>query len=534
MFVGTGRLIRLALRRDRIKLPLWIILTVGFIAATVPALVSTYGTAAERAAYYATVGASAIGKLFVGNMDNNSMGAVYMAETLLYVAIIVAFLNILLVVRHTRQNEELGSSELLQSARVGRFAPLTAALLVAVGANTLVAVGLAVVFAGQPDIPTHGPLLYGLAVGLCGMAFAAIAGVTAQLAGSARAASSLAAMVVGAAFLLRAIGDFFPTESADKIWPLWPSWLSPFGWLQLVRPLTLQDWWALWLPVVFTVIVVLVAYGLLLRRDVGQGILSARLGSSRARPSLLSPLGLAFRLQRGVLIGWTIAVLAMVFTAGGMVTQVQDLVQESPVLQQYLALTGGDITTLFASAVIGISSLLIAAYGLQALLKLRSEEANGYVESLLATGISRARWQLSHFAVVLGGTTVLLLLNGLLTGVMVSTSTDVSLGAYTLAGLVYLPPVALLLTLALFFFGATPRLMSMLAWTAFGFVLFVSQFANLLKLPQVVVNISPFAHVTTGLADTVRALPLLIMTVGALLLLLGGLWAWRSRDIRSS
>lgn len=534
MFAGTGRLIRLALRRDRIKLPVWIVLTIGFVAATVPALVSTYGSAAERTAYYATVGASAIGKLFVGNMDDDSMGAVFMAETLLYVGLIVAFLNILLMVRHTRQNEELGSSELLQSARVGRFAPLTAALLVVFGANALVAAGLAAVFSGQTDLPQGGALLYGLAVGLCGMAFAAIAGITAQLASTARAASSLASMVVGVAFLLRAIGDFFPTETLDKIWPLWPSWLSPFGWLQLARPLTLQDWWALLLPIGFTLIAVLAAYGLLLRRDVGQGIMPTRLGRGRARRSLLSPLGLALRLQRGVFIGWTVAVLAMVFTAGGMVTQVQDLVEESPVLQQYLALSGGNITTLFASAMIGITSLLIVAYGLQALLKMRSEETNGYIEPLLAAGVGRVRWQLSHFAVVLGGTILLLFLNGLLTGLIVGSASEALLSEYMVAGLVYVPPVSLLLALAFFCFGVVPRLMSVIAWLAFGFVLFVSQFANLMKLSPDVVNISPFAHVTTGLAGDVRLSPLVIMLALTVILGFAGVWAWRSRDIRPS
>lgn len=534
MFTGTGRLIRLALRRDRIKLPVWIILTVGFIVATVPALVTTYGSAAERAAYYVTVGSSAIGKLFVGNMDNDSMGAVFMAETLLYAALIVAFLNILLVVRHTRQNEELGSSELLQSARVGRFAPLTAALLVAVGANTLVAAGLTAVFVGQSELPQGGALLYGLAVGLFGMAFAAIAGITAQLASTARAASSLASMVVGGAFLLRAIGDFFPTHHAGEVWPLWTSWLSPFGWLQLARPLTLQDWWALLLPIGFTIVAVLAAYGLLLRRDIGQGIMPARLGRARAKHTLLSPFGLALRLQRGVLIGWTVAVLAMVLTAAGMVTQVQDLVEQSPVLQQYLALSGGNITTLFASAMIGITALLIVAYGLQALLKMRSEETNGYVESLLATGVSRMRWQLSHFAVVVGGTTMLLFLNGFLTGVIVGSASAASLGAYTVAGLVYVPPVMMLLAFAFFCFGAIPRLMSILSWAVFGFVLFVSQFANLMKLSPALVNVSPFAHVTTGLDGDVRVLPLVIMLALTAVLLLSGIGAWRTRDIRPS
>jgi len=76
--------------------------------------------------------------------------------------------------------------------------------------------------------------------------------------------------------------------------------------------------------------------------------------------------------------------------------------------------------------------------------------------------------------------------------------------------------------------------MSILAWTAFAFVMFVSQFANLMKLSPSIVNISPFAHVTTGLDGDVRVLPLVIMLIVAAVLILGGIAAWRSRDLRPS
>src|SRR5439155_64438 len=56
-------------------------------------------------------------------------------------------------------------------------------------------------------LPGAGSLAFGLAWAGVGLAFAAIAAVTAQLAGSARAATGTAAAVLGAVYLLRAVGD---------------------------------------------------------------------------------------------------------------------------------------------------------------------------------------------------------------------------------------------------------------------------------------------------------------------------------------
>jgi len=82
-------------------------------------------------------------------------------------------MNILLVSRHTRLEEQTGRSELLRADAVGRHAPLTAALLLALSANLVLALAIAGSLAAKKytpetagSFPTTGALWTGLLVGI--------------------------------------------------------------------------------------------------------------------------------------------------------------------------------------------------------------------------------------------------------------------------------------------------------------------------------------------------------------------------------
>ncbi len=544
VFTGTKRLTRLALRRDRVKLPIWIIAIVGLLAMMLPALSETYGSLEERVLYQTMLSTSAIGKLFAGTVDSATFGAIVTAETMIYVGLAIAFMNVLLIVRHTRHNEELGSSELLQSARVGRFSALTAALLLALAANAVVAVGLAVVLGGHDEITWSQAWLYGIGQGLLGMTFAAVAAITAQLSSSSRGASSMTAIVIGATFLLRGVGDVFAKTGADGLsQPLWPSFLSPFGWLQLARPLTEQQWWALVLPAVFIIGASLFAYSLLTRRDVGSGILPARAGAPEASHALLaaSPIGLAVRLQKGAFIGWLIGAVVMAAVMGGMVQEMLGFIEESEVMRDYVAALGGTggLAEIFLSAMLALVAMVLIAYVVQSMQRLRAEEVRGYAESLLATALGRTKWALSHATVVVFGALIILIVSGLALAISAglasgSAFSEWELWPYTLAALSYLPALLLFVGIAVFSFGLLPKAATLIAWLAFTYVIFIGQLGVLLKLPDSFMNASPFAHIAAAPAADIVWKPLIILTAIALGLLLLGLIAFRRRSLQTS
>src|SRR5699024_8083674 len=211
--------------------------------------------------------------------------------------ILAALMSILLITRHTRAEEESGRAELVRANVVGRQAHLTAALIVAVLANlaTLVVVTALVLAAGYAAM---GSLLVGTSTALVGMAFAAIAAITAQLSENSRSASGMAGAVLGVAFVLRALGDMAALGGSAL------SWASPLGWASQSGPYVLDRGWPLLFLLALSVAAVVGAFGLQGRRDLGAGLLATPHGPPRARWGLGSPHGLAVRLQRGAVLGW--------------------------------------------------------------------------------------------------------------------------------------------------------------------------------------------------------------------------------------
>ncbi|GAA0410875.1 hypothetical protein Acor_14630 [Acrocarpospora corrugata] len=138
------------------------------------------------------------------------------------------------------------------------------------------------------------------------MAFAGIASVAAQLFQSARAANACAATAVGVAYLVRGIGDALGERAADGVQMTggWASWAAPLGWGMAARPFGAERWWALALPLVLLAVCVYGAFALADRRDLGAGLIPDRPGPKTGSRSLLSPIGLAWRLNRGSVLGW--------------------------------------------------------------------------------------------------------------------------------------------------------------------------------------------------------------------------------------
>lgn len=538
-FTGLWALIRLALRRDRIKLSVWILGIAGLIAVGIPSLAQLYNTPEKVASYVATTGSSIIGRLFGGPIDGPNLGSIVMVEYFLFACVLMAFMSTLLVVRHTRQNEETGRSELIGSMIVGRHAALTAAIIVAGGANLLVGM-LITVFMIAGNLPVAGSVSAGVSLALTGLFFTGAAAVLAQVTESARAANSLSALAIGIAFLLRGIGDSLGTFVADKgyVASAWPSWLSPMGWGQQIHPFTSNQTWVLVLyPLAFLLLVCLAFY-LTSKRDVGSGLLPTRAGVAQARPGLLSPHGLAVRLQRGVLIGWSLGIIVMGVTVGMVSVEFKNFLQDNEQYAELIQSLGGSAAgnmtdTLFGTMFV-FMGLMISGYAIQALLRLRSEEANGYVEAILATSVGRYRWMLSHILTVFTGIVIVVLLAGLSTGISYYLIADVAaseISRLTLAAFAQLTPILVLAGLTIAVCGLCPRWATVLAWGSFGLCVLVGQVGAALNLPQWVLNLSPFTHAAAAPAESLGLRVMVTFVLLAMVFLALGLVAFRRRDL---
>lgn len=536
---GTGRLARLALRRDRVRLAIWVLGTPLLGYALAQSVIGFYPDEAARVGYAITSASSLVARAFNGPIAGSDLGAVVVAETYVTLALIFALLSTFAVVRHTRQNEETGRAELLGASVVGRYALLTAALLVIVAANLAAAALLALALAGA-GLPLAGSVAAAAAIGGVGVAFTGVAAVTAQLSVTSRGANALAAAAVGIAFLLRAAGDVLgeQTDGGLRVVSAWPSWLSPLGWGNQVRAYTEDRWWVLALPVVLLLAAVAGAYALAERPDIGAGLVAPRRGPATAAPGLLSPAGLAWRLQRGALLGWAVGVAVLGFSMGIAGDEFNAMIEENPAAAEAIAAMGGGAKLIdaYLAEMLGLFALTIGAYVVQALLRVRGDESDGVLEAVLATGVSRIRWLGTQVLAAAAGALALVLLAGLTTGLGYGLVAGDPVGrAVDLAGaaLVRLPALLVVAGVVTALFGLLPRWSVVLSWTALLVFLLLGQLGAVLELPQAALNLSPYTHVPSVPAVDPAALPLVVLTGVAAALLAGGVAAFRHRDVPS-
>lgn len=526
---GTGSLVRLAVRRDRIMLPVWTVVFFVTAVSGAATLAGLYPTVESRVQAAASNNSTpAIVAMYGRVYDPTSLGNTQaMLKTLVFGAVLVAVLTIIIVVRHTRTEEETGRLELLGATVVGRYAALTAGLVVAVGANLTIGLLAALAFIGG-GLPVAGSFAAGLAWAGVGIAFAAITAVVGQLTASARTAVGISVAVLGAVYLLRAIGD---TSEAGG--PRWLSWLSPIGWGQQFRPYAGNRWWVLLITMGFAVVATGIAYALVARRDLGAGLLPDRPGPAAGGTMLRSPLALAWRLQRGQLAGWTAGFVVLGAVLGGIAANIGDMLVSAQA-REFITKLGGTqgITDAFLAAEFGFVGVFASAYGIQAAMRLRTEETALRVEPVLATRVGRIRWALSHIMIALAGATAIVVAGGLAAGISYgATVSDMGqVGRLLGAALVQLPAAWVLTGIVVAAFGLAPRLI-MIGWSALVGFLLLGELGPLLELDQSVIDISPYAHVPRLPGTELTVAPLGWLLAVALALTAAGLLGFRRRDL---
>ncbi|MFE9771376.1 ABC transporter permease [Streptomyces sp. NPDC005931] len=528
---GTGTLVRFALRRDRVRIPVWLLALFLGTVSTARNFQTLYADAEDRANVVGTMDSPA-GLAMSGPrhyLDDYTFGAMLGHQMLGFTAVLVGLMSVLVVTRHTRAEEETGRAELVRSTVVGRHAHLASALTVALLANLVLALLLATGLAGPgiDGIDASGSLLYGAAHAAAGIVFAAVAAVTVQLTGHTRGASGTALAVIGIAYVLRAAGD------AGENGVL--SWLSPIGWVQRTYVYVDDDWWPLLLCLACAAACATAGFVLSTRRDVGAGLRPEKLGRPVASDALATPLGFALRLHRGTLVGFGTGLFLMGAMYGSILGDAEDMLKDIDQLQEVLDRIGGaSVAESFASMVMVVITAVAAVYVVMAALRPRAEETAGRAEPLLATGLSRGRWVGAHLAVAAVGGTLVLLLAGLGFGISGAASTgDAGLVAeLTGASLAYAPALWVTVGVAAVLFGWFPRA-SAAAWIVPVYAFVVGYLGQLLRFPDWMNNLSPFGHVPRLPAAELSWTPLLLLTLVAAGLVRLGLAGFRRRDLET-
>lgn len=526
--VGSRLLIRLILRLDRLRLSVWV-LALGLIPIAVAAsFASLYETEPSRRELVATIVSSPGLTALLGPVNGTSVGALTAWRIGTIGAVLVALMAGFTMLRHTRLEEESGRRELLGSTVLGRHAPLVAASTITVSVGALIGLMVAVGLIGLGEDP-QGSVAFGLSWALVSVVFASIGSLAAQLTESSGGARGVVTSVVGFFYALRMAGDAGVDSGVG-----WMSWISPFGWVSKLEAFGDEQWWVVSAFLALSISVAAVAFALSARRDVGAGVFATRPGPPRASPTLGSPLGLAWRLQRGGVLGWAVGVVVFAMVWGGLGNTITDLFEDNPQLAGIFEAMGGAgaLTDIFFGAAMGIVALIVSAYAISIIMRLRSEEVELRAEHVLATPTPRLGWAWGHLTFALLAPVLLMSLAGVSAGVVYgSIVDDISgwTGRLLESSLLQVPAIWVVAGVALLLYGVAPRFTSW-AWSVLIAFLLLGQLGSVLQLPQWALNLSPFTHVPTP-PQTVEALPLMVLVVISAALLGAGLGGFRNRDL---
>lgn len=496
-----GILLAAQARRDRWLLPSWL-LGIGLLGLAISsAIIREFAEEAERASIIALASANPAFLFLRGLPDGSSVGAVSFFQSFAFTAVLAALMSTDLVVRHTRADEELGREELIGSTPVHRNAPLAATIALGVIANALLAIVVAAGYIAG-GLPIGGSITAALAVSAVGLFFVGVASVVVQAMPSGRGSNGVAAALVGVAYVTRGIGDALgsPNEQLTRVDPSWLSWFSPIGWGQATRPYSEPTLTPLLAALAGFALLATAALVLRGRRDLGASIVTERGGHPNARLGGHSVLGLAWRLERSTLLGWCITVAILGSIAGGLSPVIAEAVESNASLSDLISRlvpgTAADITDIFTTALLGMGGVLAGAAGVQAVLRLRAEEAEGRAELLLATPTSRARWVGATLAVAIGSVLAVCTVLGAATGSAIAKSSgDVAeLGRFIGAALSHAPAALVFVGITALVFAVLPRLTVTLGWGLLILGLVLGQFGELLQLPEWLQNVSPFHH----------------------------------------
>lgn len=526
---GTGAMIRLVLRRDRVRLPVWIASIVGFVLLSAVNLPTLYPTEADRQARAALM-ESPTARVVTGpgyGLDDYTFGAMLANELLSWLAIVVALMSIFLVVRHTRTEEETGRSELVRASVVGHHAMTVAVLTVVCAAQVVIAALLAILLPlTVAGVPAGGSWLFGLSVASVGVVFAGGAILAAQFSPYARGATGLAGGGLGLVYALRAAGDLGDGTL---------SWLSPIGWAQATRAYVDERWWPLLLSIALFGLLTALAMALSVRRDVAAGLLPDRRGPARASEFLVRPLGLAVRLQRGVIAGWAVGLVLFGLGYGTFLSEAEQFAEENQAIREFLGVDGAStLSAAFAATIAMMLALLATCFAIQCMLRARGEETAGRVEALLATALPRSRWLASYLAVAVVAGAAALILAGAGMGLTASASMEDSgwIGQMVAATSVHVPALALTVGVAIALVGLIPNASSW-AWAVPAYGLVVGVLGGLLNLPQWLNRLSPFSHTPQVPMEDFTAIPLVAMSALAVVFMIAGLAGFGRRDVSS-
>ena len=394
-----------------------------------------------------------------------------------------------------RGEEETGRWELLLCGRTTRRRATAQALLglaVALGAMQLVTTGLTFASTTLPGghFPPALALLFSIDRVAGAAIFLAIGAVTSQLSATRSQASSLAIGAMAVTYAVRMVAD--SQKSLN-----WLRWLTPFGWIEELRPLRQPRPIAL-VPMVGLVLICAAVTILLAgRRDLNSSILRESEGRLRDVRWLRGHLTLALRLTRGTALAWLAAFAGVAYLEGAVTRTAASLLSSSPAFADVMRRFGvrqgaqGYLSASFFFVAVIAAVLAAAQAG-----AIRDEEASGRLDNLLVRPVRRLSWFAGRLAISLALVEAAGLVSALFTA-LGTTGQHVGVGLPKMleAGLNATFPAVFVLGVSALFLGVRPRFASVAGYAIVSYSFLINVVGALVKNSDWLKDSSIFTHI---------------------------------------
>ncbi|WP_303861860.1 ABC transporter permease [Alkalibaculum bacchi] len=526
---GTGKLIKLLVRQNALKITIWIISIVATTVSVAFAYGDVYKTKEELYGFALTMDNPAM-KAMLGpgyDVEKYNLGAALATEMLLFTAIAIIIMNILFVSSSTRKDEEEGRLEMIRALPTGRLSYLMASGIKILMLNLLLSIltGIGLGLVGLEGVTWESSFLYGAILGATGLCFAGLTSFFAQLSDTSRGTSSLSFGALIVFYIFRAIGDV----SLEGL-----ALISPLGWTVRTGVFVDNEWWPVLALIVTGVIFAGLALYLNIKRDINVGILPTRSGRERALWYLKTSLGLTWKLERNSIIVWTLGIFLMSAAFGAILGDLETYFSDMEYLQAFLPQGDEtDMTQRFITMLIQIMSIFTAIPAVLTILRLKKDEKLGLMENFYSRALSRNKVMSSHTIIAFLSTIIMQGSIGLglyLTSIGVMEQ-NLVLGNTMVEVFIYLPAIWVIIGLSLLFVGTWSK-GSSLVWLYIVFTFIVLYLGNLLDFPQWLNDLSTFNHIPEISQDLINWTPVYALSALALFLGFVGFTGYNKRDIQ--
>ncbi|MFL2029485.1 ABC transporter permease [Loigolactobacillus zhaoyuanensis] len=495
-FSQAGYLTRFYLRRDWLKILIWLIGLVGLMGIGGGKFDGLYGTKAAMNSIVATLKTPAMISMFgpFTAQQPYNVALIFAMEMMVFMGLFMAIMNIYFAVKATRAEEDNGILELVRAHAVGKYAPLLAATLELLIINLVIGIleSLSLIAANMTGANVAGSWLFGLGLAAVGFMFGVFSLLMAQLSDNARGATILSYLVLAILFLVRMLTD---VTNPDY------TWWSPFGWIEKLSVYDQNIWWPVLAMLGVALLVIGATFYAYAHRDVTAGLIATRPGRKQASALLAGPLTLIFRLERTSFIVWLIGLFVLGASYGSIFGTVGDIMKTNPMVAQLMGSKAVNAAT--QTVILNFAALLAIVFvvlstipAMQIILKLNGDERKGWLEQIHAKSISRLHLYCSYvvLALITGSLSLLLGVIGMYAAGQSVMDTPIPLSRFLRAFYGYLPALLVTVGISAVFAGLLPRLQA-ISWLVpiYGFISLY--LGNLLDLPKWAVNLTPYGWI---------------------------------------